>query len=237
MASIETVILLSGGLDSSANLALAHARGDRLAALTVHYGQRAWESERRAARALAAHYGASWRELELPFLGQLGGSALTDASMAVPRLSRDVLDTLSVVTKSADAVWVPNRNGVLIHLACAYAESMGASSVLVGFNREEGATFPDNTRAFMDSINASLEYSTRGKVRVDSLTVDLDKREIVAELRRLARPFPMQLVWSCYFAGEEPCGNCESCQRLFRAQNSGSEGPGQGPQDQRRWSC
>lgn len=213
-----TVVLLSGGLDSSANLALAHARGDRLAALTVNYGQRAWQSERRAARSLSEHYGASWRELELPFLGQLGGSALTDRSMSVPELSRDVLDTMSVVTKTADAVWVPNRNGVLIHLACAYAESIGASSVLVGFNREEGATFPDNTRAFMESVNGSLEYSTRGKVRVDSLTVDLDKREIVAKLRALARPFPMELVWSCYSAEEKPCGRCESCQRLARAQ-------------------
>jgi len=213
-----SVVLLSGGLDSSANLALAHARGDRLAALTVNYGQRAWESERRAARALSEHYGASWSELELPFLGQLGGSALTDRTREVPEVSRDVLDTMSVVTKTADAVWVPNRNGVLIHLACAYAESIGAASVLVGFNREEGATFPDNTRAFMDSVNGSLEYSTRGKVRVDSLTVDLDKREIVAELRALTRPFPMPLVWSCYFAGEKSCGRCESCQRLARAQ-------------------
>jgi 7-cyano-7-deazaguanine synthase len=213
-----TVVLLSGGLDSSANLALAYARGDRLAALTVNYGQRAWESERRAARALSEHYGASWRELELPFLGQLGGSALTDRTREVPELSRDVLDTMSVVTKTADAVWVPNRNGILIHLACAYAESIGASHVLVGFNREEGTTFPDNTRAFMDSVNGSLEYSTRGKVRVDSLTVDLDKREIVAKLRALAKPFPMELVWSCYSAGDKPCGRCESCQRLARAQ-------------------
>ena len=124
---------------------------------------------------------------------------------------------MSVVSKTADAVWVPNRNGVLIHLACAFAESTGASSVLVGFNREEAATFPDNSMAFMDSVNASLGYSTRGKVRLDSLTADFDKREIVAALRGLTKPFPFELVWSCYFAGEIPCGKCESCQRFARA--------------------
>lgn len=188
----------------------------------MNYGQRAWESERRAARALSERYGASWREIDLPFLGELGGSALTDRSKPVPELSREVLDTMSVVAKTADAVWVPNRNAVLIHLACAWAESIGASQVLVGFNREEGATFPDNTRAFMDSLNASLEFSTRGKVRVDSLTVDLDKRGIVAELARLTEPFPFELVWSCYFAGEKPCGRCESCQRFARARGGKS---------------
>lgn len=213
----STVVLLSGGLDSSANLALSHSRGDRLWALTVNYGQRAWKSEREAARSFCRYYGVSWRELDLPFLGSLGGSALTDPSKSVPELTRDVLDTLSVVTRSADAVWVPNRNGVLIQLACAYAESIGAANVLVGFNREEGATFPDNTRAFMESVNDSLKYSTRGKVRVDSLTVDLDKREIVSRLRSLTTPFPMELVWSCYFAGDSACGKCESCQRLARA--------------------
>ena len=102
------------------------------------------------------------------------------------------------------------------------SDLIGASRVLVGFNREEGATFPDNTRAFMDSLNASLDYSTRGKVRVESLTVDWNKLEIVSELHRLARPFPFEKVWSCYFAGENLCGKCESCQRFIRAVEAGA---------------
>ncbi|MEN9724134.1 MAG: hypothetical protein RJB38_2120 [Pseudomonadota bacterium] len=213
----KTVVLLSGGLDSSANLALAHARGDQLFALTIHYGQRAWSSERSAAQALARFYGAQWKELELPFLGSLGGSALTDPTLEVPRLERGVLDTLSVASRTADAVWVPNRNSVLIHLACAWAEALAAQTVLVGFNREEGATFPDNTRAYMDALNASLVFSTRGKVQVSSLTVDWDKREIVQALRGLSLSFPWENLWSCYFSGQKPCGSCESCQRLLRA--------------------
>jgi len=216
----DTVVLLSGGLDSAANLALAHAQGSSIAALTVNYGQRAWSSERRAAQGLCADYGAAWREVDLTFLGSLGGSALTDRSREVPELSRDTLDTMSVITRTADAVWVPNRNGVLIHLACAWAEALGAPRVLVGFNREEATTFPDNSRAFMESLNASLEFSTRGKVRVESLTVDLNKSEIVAELRALARPFHFEKVWSCYFSGESACGKCESCQRFSRAVGS-----------------
>ncbi|MBU6376083.1 MAG: 7-cyano-7-deazaguanine synthase QueC [Bdellovibrionales bacterium] len=219
----STVVLLSGGLDSSANLALAHQRGDRLTALTVNYGQRAWQSESQAARKISAFFEAAFVAVDLPFLGQLGGSALLDRSKTIPEVSRDHLDMMSVVSQTAQAVWVPNRNGVLVHLACAYAESMGAERVLVGFNREEGVTFPDNTRAFMESLNHSLEFSTRGKVRVDSLTVDMDKTEIVGKLRSLVRPFPFEWVWSCYFSGDQACGRCESCQRFLRATGAHSK--------------
>lgn len=214
---IDAIVLLSGGLDSGANLALAHARGWKCAALTVNYGQRAWEAERRAARALAEYYGAPVREVDLRFVGELGGSALTDSSITVPELERSRLDDMPVIRGTANAVWVPNRNGVLINLACAWAEAALAPRVLVGFNREEAATFPDNSRAFMDATNKALHFSTRGTVRVESLVVDMDKTEMVRELRRLTRPFPFDRVWSCYHSGERMCGRCESCQRFLRA--------------------
>jgi 7-cyano-7-deazaguanine synthase len=213
----DAIVLLSGGLDSAANLALAHARGWKCAALTVNYGQQAWESERRAAHALARYYGIGVRELDLRFVGELGGSALTDASMKLPEPARDELDQMPVISQTANAVWVPNRNGVLINLACAWAEAASAPRVLIGFNREEAATFPDNSRAFMEAMNRTLEYSTRGKVRVESLIVDQSKPETVQRLRALGKPFPFDQVWSCYRSGERQCGRCESCQRFLRA--------------------
>lgn len=215
--NLDAIVLLSGGLDSAANLALATERGWKCAALIVNYGQRAWESERVAAHALAEYYGAGVRELDLRFLGGLGGSALTDAAIAVPELARDRLDDMPVIRETANAVWVPNRNGVLINLACAWAEAAMAPRVLIGFNREEAATFPDNSRAFMESMNKTLHYSTRGAVRVESLIVDLTKPETVRELRKLSRPFPFEKVWSCYHSGDRMCGRCESCQRFLRA--------------------
>lgn len=217
MSQMDAIVLLSGGLDSAANLALAHAEGWKCLALTVNYGQRAWSSERQAAHALAEYYGASVRELDLRFVGELGGSALTDPSRSVPEIARDELDAMPVISQTANAVWVPNRNGVLVNCAAAWAEAVGAPRVLIGFNREEAATFPDNSRAFMESMNRTLAYSTRGKVTVESLIVDQSKAETVRRLRELSKPFPFEKIWSCYLSGSRMCARCESCQRYLRA--------------------
>ena len=217
MSAMDAIVLLSGGLDSAANLALACDRGWKCSALVVNYGQRAWESERKAAQAIAEYYGAPVRELDLRFVGELGGSSLTDSSLAIPSIEKNKLDEMSVIRETANAVWVPNRNGVLISLAAAWAESVGAPRVLIGFNREEAATFPDNSRPFMEAMNGALTFSTRGRVSVESLIVDRTKPETVRELRGLSKPFPFDLVWSCYKSGHRMCGHCESCQRFLRA--------------------
>lgn len=217
MSQVDAIVLLSGGLDSAANLALAHDQGWKCFGLTVNYGQRAWQSERKAAHEIAVEYGTPVRELDLQFVGELGGSALTDTARIVPEIARDDLDAMPVISQTADAVWVPNRNGVLVNCAAAWAEAVAAPRVLIGFNREEAATFPDNSRAFMESMNRTLAYSTRGKVRVESLIVDQSKPETVRRLRELSKPFPFEKVWSCYLSGSRMCARCESCQRYLRA--------------------
>lgn len=216
----SSVILLSGGLDSAANLALAcaHDRPVRLA-LTANYGQRAAKPELEAAAALCKYYGVEHQQISLPWLGRLGGSALTDFSRQLPMVNPGHLDDVQAGRASARAVWVPNRNGVLIEIAAAHAEALDARVILTGFNREEAATFPDNSRGFMDAISASLQFSTANGVRVQSYTVDWDKREIAQELNRLAKPFPWDLVWSCYTEGPHPCFICESCRRFQRARS------------------
>jgi 7-cyano-7-deazaguanine synthase len=114
--------------------------------------------------------------------------------------------------ETLDDVWIPNRNGLLVNAAAAFAESYGCDFVVTGFNREEAADFPDNGAEFVAAVNRGLEFSTRNGVRVMSYTQDLGKREIVAlgsELRA-----PLSLVWSCYDAGQMMCGKCASCRRL-----------------------
>jgi 7-cyano-7-deazaguanine synthase len=214
---MKSVVLLSGGLDSAANLALCAQIDSPVLALTVDYGQRAVQKELRAAKNLCAYYGVPHRQIALPWLGQLGGSSLTDSSISVPQLKPDQLDDLAVIQETARAVWVPNRNGVLINLAAALAESIGAKQVVVGFNCEEATTFPDNSLEFLEKSSETLRFSTANEVRMRCYTVDWDKSRIVAELRKLAKPFPFEMVWSCYFGGERPCGECESCQRFKRA--------------------
>jgi len=199
-------------------LALAIEHDEVVCAVTVDYGQRAAAREIAAARSLCEHYGVRHQVLDLRWLGAIGGSALTDPSAQVPDPGRENLDHSGVTTQTAKAVWVPNRNGVLINAAAALAERLGAKRVIVGFNREEAATFPDNSQAFLDALKTALSYSTANQVEAFCYTTSLDKREMVARLKTgLSRPFPFEKIWSCYQGAETPCGVCESCRRLARA--------------------
>jgi 7-cyano-7-deazaguanine synthase len=219
--SASAVCLLSGGLDSLAAVAL-HIEGihskdlpSQLITLTLDYGQRAAKEEINSAKAISAHYGISNKVIEVPWLGELGGSSLTDESLDLEEPEKDSLDDLSEGIKRAQKLWVPNRNGLFLNIAASISEALGFSGVILGFNREEAATFPDNSKEFMISATESLSFSTLKKVKVFSPTVDLTKKEIFKELLRLDAPLP--LIWSCYQSGEKMCGECESCKRLLRA--------------------
>ncbi len=217
----KSVVLLSGGLDSAANLAFTRHFDEPVLALTVDYGQRAAAAEIRAAKQLAKHYGVEHQVLELKWLGALGKSALTSDQIDVPKMDPKKLDDLKTATETAKAVWVPNRNGVLINAAAAIAEARGAQAVVVGFNKEEAATFPDNSSQYLGVATLSLKYSTSNGVKVACYTDMLDKTEIVQALKNLESPFPFEHVWSCYHDGSKTggkmCGECESCRRFLRA--------------------
>lgn len=207
----NAIALLSGGLDSGVAAARFTAHGGRIVqALFFLYGQRAAPREAAASRALAARWGADWVPVELPWLGQLAvraGSALTDAGKALPRGTADRPGDAA----SAAAVWVPARNAVFVAIAAAFAEAGGADCVVAGFNREEAATFPDNSPEFLAAAGAFLRHGTRTEVAVESPTIDLDKAQIVAAARDLG--LGPDDFWSCYENGERPCGSCESCLR------------------------
>jgi 7-cyano-7-deazaguanine synthase len=214
---LKSLVLLSGGLDSSANLAFARYFDEPVLALTIDYGQKAAAREIRSAAAFAAHYLVPHQILHLGWLGELGGSALTSPGIEIPGLSSSELDHLPTTSKTGAAVWVPNRNGLFINVAAAIAESKGIQQVVVGFNKEEAATFPDNSSQFLGVSTLALKYSTRNGVKVVSYTEMMDKIGIVEALRGLPEPFPFERVWSCYSGGEEACGVCESCKRFHRA--------------------
>lgn len=199
--------ILSGGLDSSVSLAAAVRRMKVLLALTFDYGQRAARREREAAARIARRYRVPHRVIEIPWLAALTRTALVNRRARLPRheMSR----------RSAAAVWVPNRNGVFIEIAAAHAESLAATRLITGFNREEAATFPDNSEAYVRAVNRSLGYSTANGVRVVSFTTRLDKRAIVRLARRLG--VPLGHVWPCYEGGRAWCGSCESCLRSLKA--------------------
>ena len=201
------------------NLAAAVRRkgGVRLA-LTFDYGQRAAKRETERARKIARHYRVAWQLIKLPWLKDITGTALVARGRKLPNLKARHLDDPRRTRRSADAVWVPNRNGVFLNVAAAFAESLGCGEVVLGLNAEEGATFPDNTAAFGRAATKAFGFSTRGGVRVVSHTARMDKKEILNLGRWLEAP--LHLVWPCYEGGPKPCGRCESCLRFRRASAS-----------------
>ena len=204
---MKAVAILSGGLDSTVSLAVAVRRMQVPLAVTFDYGQRAARREREASARIARRYRVPHRVIEIPWLASITRTALVNRKAALPR--REMSE------RSAKAVWVPNRNGVFIEIAAAHAESLGAGRLITGFNREEAATFPDNSPAYVGAVNRALSYSTANGVRVVSFTADLDKRGIVRLGRRLGAP--LDVIWPCYEGGRAWCRECESCLRSLRA--------------------
>ena len=216
---MTAVALLSGGLDSLVAATHAARHGGLALALTVDYGQRAFIRERDAARAVAEILGADHNVVDLTFLGGLGASALTRRDRDLPVTDSTDLDRREAAEDRARSVWVPNRNGIFIQVAAAFAQDRGLGRVIVGFNREEAVTFPDNRIEFLEASTSALAFTLNRPVSVESPTALLDKPGIVKLGLRLGAP--LRRIWSCYDGGERHCGRCESCLRLRRALEAG----------------
>ncbi len=215
MAPAKSILVLSGGLDSTVSSWIACQKTTPLLALTFDYGQRAAKQEIRSARSLAGKLGVAHRLISLPWLQSLTHTALVDRAQDLPVLDPTDLDKFDAGLDSAQRVWVPNRNGVFLNVAASFAESLGAEWIVTGFNAEEGATFPDNSVAFVQAADAFFSYSTLTHAKVVSYTLSMDKLAIVRKGQKLGIPF--EDLWFCYEGGERSCGRCESCLRAHRA--------------------
>ncbi len=220
------VVLLSGGLDSATCLAWAIREGFTAHALTVRYGQRhAAEVERAAvlARAVGA---ASHRvvDIELSFLA---GSALTDRGVEVPKHRAD-----GAIGAGIPVTYVPARNLLFLSIAVAWAESLGASDVVIGVNAVDYSGYPDCRPEFVRAFESAAALGTRsgsegGAWRVHAPLAGRSKAEIV----RLAASWgvPYHETLSCYDPGPagQPCGACDAC--ILRARGFEAAGLPDGP--------
>lgn len=211
---MKSIVLLSGGLDSTVNLAKATRETDVILTITFDYGQRAAGREISAAEQIAAHYQIPSKVIELGFLKEVTKTALVNLNKQIPEMNFAELDSAKAL-ETARQVWVPNRNGLFINIAASYAESFDCQLIITGFNAEEAETFPDNSPAFIKAVNLALGYSTLNETKVISYTQDFDKAGIIKLGQELEVPFA--LIWSCYYGNDEICGSCESCRRLLRA--------------------
>ena len=206
---MKSVALLSGGLDSVVGCKRAADETKVELALTFDYGQPAAEREVEAAGAIAKRLGISQRTIKLAWLGEMLPEGLKGKGPEAE------LGDEKAELEAARAVWVPNRNGVFINVAAAFAEVLDCDQVVAGFNAEEGASFPDNSQEYIEAANAALEFSTLRKPRVVSYTAGMNKAEILRLGRKIGAP--LELIWSCYYGGKEMCGECLSCRRVLRA--------------------
>ncbi len=216
----SSIALLSGGLDSTVAAYLARQRGRVALALVYDYGQHAAKAEISAATKIATRLGAPCRVIELPFLAVVTRTALVMNEKMIPQIKMGQLEERSATEKSAAEVWVPNRNGLFLNVAACIAEGEGLGEIVVGFNSEEAATFPDNSANFVSRAEQFFELSTLSRVKVCAPTIGMNKTEIVKAGLKLDVPFGE--VWSCYRGKKKMCGKCVSCLRSIRAyQNAG----------------
>jgi 7-cyano-7-deazaguanine synthase len=210
------VALLSGGLDSSIAVALARRQNvDISLALHFSYSHRAAAAEFRQAKKIAETFQIPFRHVELRWFKDFSRGGKLLSSETLPHPTESELSESKCSQKSARAVWVPNRNGVFLEIAAGIAEDEGAGEIIVGFNAEEAATFPDNSQAYVTALNHALRFSTANAVTITSPTLTMNKTEIVRTGVDL--DFDWALLWSCYEDGNIMCGRCESCMRLKRA--------------------
>lgn len=203
---LRSIALVSGGLDSIVSLARAVKERSVETVMFFDYGQRARDSERVSSMSAANYYGLPFQDVDVRWLESLSPPGMQRS------LASDRRDENPDALRALDEVWIPNRNGVFVNVAAAYAERYACDTIVTGFNREEAEEFPDNSAEYVERVNRALEMSTRNRVRVESFTIDLDKRTILRlgiELRA-----PLSILWSCYRSGEKMCGRCASCARL-----------------------
>ena len=207
--AIKSIVLLSGGLDSAVSLAVTRKDLNITLALTFDYGQKSVKKEIKASAEIAEYYNIKHKVIRLDWLQEITKTALcSDEEIPVGQ-------ALLNEENSAKAVWVPNRNGLFLNIAGAFADADEYSNIIIGANQEEAATFPDNTETFIKRVNAEFEFSTRVKPQVIAPLINCNKIEIVRIA--LENNVPLNLLNSCYSDTEKHCGRCESCTRLKNA--------------------
>lgn len=210
---MKAISVFSGGLDCTVSTSV-YDNDYEIYALTFNYGQKAFTQELEASRRICEKMGWHHEVIDLPWLSKISNSSL-NSDEDIPELEESDLDDLKKSSKSASNVWVPARNTVFVSIALSYAESIGADIIIVGWNGEEGATFPDNSKEYMDKFNELIGVGSPEKIRIEAPAINMDKEEIVK--LGVDTGAPMELSYSCYKGESEPCGVCESCMRRKRA--------------------
>ncbi len=210
-SSTRAIVSLSGGMDSCVCAALA-ARDYDAYAIHFSYGQRTEARELASAQAVANTLGfKDFLHLKIDLFRRIGGSALTDASIAVPEVSINGL-----IGSEIPVTYVPFRNAHFLSAAVSWAEVLGAKKIFIGAVEQDSSGYPDCRPAYYEAFQQLICTGTKeGDIEVATPLIHMRKKEIVALGLELGAP--LDLTWSCYSGEEFACGVCESCVLRLRA--------------------
>lgn len=217
------LVLLSGGMDSTVLLhqVRAQAPAASIEALSFNYGQRhsrELECARTQARAALV---STHHVIDISFLGPLlqEGSTLLAGGQEVPELAQ-----VAESDRDQPPTYVPNRNMMLLSMAAARAETIGATQVYYGAQAQDEYGYWDCTQSFLDRINAVLALNRRNGIIINAPFVAWSKAQIAARGAKLGVDFAQ--TWSCYRGGETPCGVCPTCiERATAFRDAGLQDP------------
>ena len=209
--SRPAVVLLSGGLDSATCLAIANEAGFASHAISFRYGQR-HEYELELAAKLASQFGAASHRIVDINLAQFGGSALTDATISVPKA-----DSVDEIGSEIPVTYVPARNTVFLSLALALAETLCAHDIFIGVNALDYSGYPDCRPEFIAAYEAMANLATKSgvndadRIKIHTPLIDLTKAQIIDKGISLGVDYSLTI--SCYdpVDGKKPCGHCDAC--------------------------
>ncbi len=199
----KAVCIISGGMDSALAAKMAQSEGFEVIAVHFNYGQRTEKKELECFRKIAVAVGASQNyEIDLPFFGQIGASALTDTSIEVPTGGID---------EGVPVTYVPFRNGIFLSIAAAIAEKHAAQALFIGVVEEDSSGYPDCTEAYITQMQKAINLGTKKEtvLEIRMPLVALKKSQIVQKSLELG--VPLEDTWSCYQSEGAACGVCDSC--------------------------
>jgi 7-cyano-7-deazaguanine synthase len=211
-SQIKNVVVLSGGMDSTlcATLAVRDFGAEHVAALHVSYGQRTETREQEAFTNICAKLHIDKRLfVRNQALSQIGGSALTDSSIAVPQAGPEIGNHVPVT-------YVPFRNAHFLSIAVSWAEVLGAESIYIGAVQQDSSGYPDCRPEYYEAFNRLIKAGTKdGTIVIRTPLIDMRKADIVKLGLEIGAPF--DLSWSCYSRDDRACGECESCALRLKA--------------------
>ncbi len=209
MSQIHSVVLLSGGMDSTLTAAIAKAESENVAALHLNYRNRTEARELKAFHEVTERLAITQKLIvDIEFLRAIGGSSLTDDAIEV--------SSADLSNKEIPTSYVPFRNGNFIAIAASWAEVIGAERIYIGAVEEDSSGYPDCRRVFFDAFERVINIGTRPETKLEIRTpvIKMKKQEIVRRSMEIGAP--IELTWSCYVAEEEACGECDSCALRLR---------------------